>query len=330
MPKRQGGASTGPSSGSEAKSPASPHAPASNGECTPAVSAGGHLIRAILFLIIGFSLGVVACIGATHALEAEDLSALLLMAGARADKLGGKPLPAKADACPVCTSCPACEDEARAARACEQRAAALSSELEERLKELQAASASAEERSSELRTAEAAWAATREEMLRECNRSVAEAEAAAAASASPAQGSPPPPTSVSPAQAALAVLDLAPLQACDEGIVGGACPDLHRAMRTWDFGIKQLTAATEGTNTNIAGYLEQISADAEQFLSPAGMEVPADQAAEMYRIGAQNNRQVFEAVRAFLQSQPQTELSQLDASLPRPVRGLLCGDTCTD
>lgn len=295
-------------------------------------------------MIIGFALGIGACIGATHALEAEELSALLLMVGARADKLGGKPLPAGAATCPVCPSCPdkkcpecpildecqpcvcpECADEGRAARDCEQRAA----ELEERLKELQAAAASAEERSSELRTAEAAWAATREEMLRDCNRSVAEAEAAAAASACPAQGSPPPPTSVSPAQAALAVLDLAPLQACDEGIVGDACPNLHLAMRTWDFGIKQLAAAVEGTNTNIGGYLEQISADAEQFLSPAGMELPADQAAEMYRISAQNNRQVFEAVRNFLQGQPRKEPGQLlDASLPRPVRGLLCGETC--
>jgi len=139
----------------------------------------------------------------------------------------------------------------------------------------------------------------------------------------------PPATEVSPAQAALAVLDSEELRACDSGGGTEACPDLHNAMRTWNYGIQNLRVSLEGTPHNVGRYLEQISADAEAFIGMA----PSDQLTEFYPISAANNRQVFEAVRSFLTNPTDdgqaTQLpSALDVSVPRPARGLLCQGDC--
>mmetsp|Transcript_101684 Transcript_101684/g.303432 ORF Transcript_101684/g.303432 Transcript_101684/m.303432 type:complete len:270 (-) Transcript_101684:111-920(-) len=135
-------------------------------------------------------------------------------------------------------------------------------------------------------------------------------------------------TEVRPSQAALAVLDSPALLACEAGPGGEACPDLHDAMRTWNYGIQNLRVSLANTDHNVGRYLEQISTDADAFL---GLPV-SDQLPEFYSISAANNRQVFEAVRSFLYQveggQAPTLPSPMDASVPRPARGLLCRGDC--
>lgn len=136
-----------------------------------------------------------------------------------------------------------------------------------------------------------------------------------------AKGCSPPALTFSPSQAALAVLDSQRLRACDQG-AGAACPSLHDGMRTWLYGIENLKLVMEGAaDDQLGGHLEQIWADAVAFVntddSAQGLE-------SLYPIAVQNNRMVFEAVRGFLSEQDTTPVNHLDASLPRPVRGLLC------
>lgn len=132
-------------------------------------------------------------------------------------------------------------------------------------------------------------------------------------------------TVVLPAQAALAVLDLPALRACDGGTTGPLCPSLHNAMRTWRFGIENLKLAVDGSTSDVSQYIDQISLDADTFIAADG---PADQLEQMYTIAVTNNRQVFQVVRVLLEVGSQEPPSRLDVSVPRPVRGLLCRATC--
>jgi len=136
----------------------------------------------------------------------------------------------------------------------------------------------------------------------------------------------PPPTVVSSAQAALSVLELPVLDACDAGITSCRV-NLHDAMRTWSFGIEKLRGALADTPTtdNVAPILTQISEDASAFMH---MQPEDQQFESVYGIAAANNRQVFNALRGFLSSTPKVDVSPWDPSLPLPVRGMLCKGSC--
>lgn len=136
-----------------------------------------------------------------------------------------------------------------------------------------------------------------------------------------AKGCSPPPLTFSPSQAALAVLDSQKLRGCDQG-AGAACPSLHDGMRTWLYGIENLKLVMEGAaDDQLGGHLEQIWADAVAFVNT---DDGAQGLESLYPIAVQNNRMVFEALRGFLSEQDATPVNHLDASLPPPVRGLLC------
>lgn len=119
------------------------------------------------------------------------------------------------------------------------------------------------------------------------------------------------------------------LRECDGGVVSDACPDLMDAMRTWAYAINTLKKLLEGKEHNFANFIDQIATDADYFLS----STPPN-AAEMYGIAAGNNRQVLDAVRSWMlestdAGDDNTDISILDVSLPRPVRGLVCRGPCT-
>jgi len=144
----------------------------------------------------------------------------------------------------------------------------------------------------------------------------------------------PPPTKISARQAVLAVLDSDSLRSCDGG-KNAACPDLHDAMRTWEYAIESLESVLKGKEHNFANFVEQISNDAGYFLN-MGDEPPAGvNLGEMYGVAAANNRQVLDAIRSWLQTNDvgkddnEAQISKLDISVPRPARGLLCQGSCT-
>lgn len=136
----------------------------------------------------------------------------------------------------------------------------------------------------------------------------------------------PPPTEVTPMQAVNGVLASEALRACDTAVENEACADLGDAMQTWLYGIRQLGAlGVEGT---MAQHVDQITTDSERFPSLA----PGDpRRHEAYRVYADNNRQVLQAIVSQYAWQTNSEaspLSPLDLSVPRPARGLLCAGTC--
>jgi len=101
-------------------------------------------------------------------------------------------------------------------------------------------------------------------------------------------------------------------------------------MRTWRYGITQLQKAMEGSTTNAADYISQISGDTDAWLASPD-STPELQ--DMYSIAAGNNRQVFGVVRGVLEQekarQPVVDVDPTDVSLSPAVRGLLCvTDAC--
>eukprot|EP00747_Dinoflagellata_sp_TGD_P059313 gnl/TRDRNA2_/TRDRNA2_151511_c0_seq2.p1 gnl/TRDRNA2_/TRDRNA2_151511_c0~~gnl/TRDRNA2_/TRDRNA2_151511_c0_seq2.p1 ORF type:complete len:412 (+),score=73.11 gnl/TRDRNA2_/TRDRNA2_151511_c0_seq2:127-1362(+) len=126
-------------------------------------------------------------------------------------------------------------------------------------------------------------------------------------------------------QAALSVLDSAPLRACDAGAVGPSCPNLKDAMRTWQYAIQQAQTTLEGMSHNAGDLVDQIAADAESVLSA---DEKAADFGDVYSIAAANSRQVLEALRAWLSQDDRVDISPLDASVPRPARGLICLGSC--
>merc|ERR1711924_102660 len=137
----------------------------------------------------------------------------------------------------------------------------------------------------------------------------------------------PTPTDFSPRQAVLAVIDSADLQKCDGGIVSDACPNLQDAMRTWGYAINTLKMMLQGKEHNFVNFIDQISTDVDYFLSID------PNPGEMYSIAAANNRQVLGAMRSWMMESVDSggdnaDVSVLDVSVPRPVRGLLCRGSC--
>mmetsp|Transcript_15413 Transcript_15413/g.33935 ORF Transcript_15413/g.33935 Transcript_15413/m.33935 type:complete len:252 (-) Transcript_15413:78-833(-) len=127
------------------------------------------------------------------------------------------------------------------------------------------------------------------------------------------------PTPLPDAFAALTAAELPELQACDNG-KSEACPDIGRAIQTWRFAIEHLKRATDGQlDENTMQYVNQISSDTEAFA--------AQISEENFPVVAGNNRQVFLALRGWMDGQPKADVNVDDASLPNPLRGKLCGVT---
>jgi len=104
---------------------------------------------------------------------------------------------------------------------------------------------------------------------------------------------------------------------CDGG-KSDKCPDMARAITTWRFAIKHLKRATEGkVDPNTINFINQISDDTDAFA--------AQMSEDNLPVVAGNNRQVFLALASWMDSQPKPTLDANDASLPNPIRGMLCG-----
>jgi len=118
---------------------------------------------------------------------------------------------------------------------------------------------------------------------------------------------------------ALTAANLPEMLACDAG-KSDQCPDMARAVTTWRFAIKHLQKATEGAlDAGTSQYVSQIGSDTDAFA--------AQMSEENFPVVVGNNRQVFLALRGWMESQPQADVDPNDASLPNPMRGKLCGAT---
>lgn len=118
---------------------------------------------------------------------------------------------------------------------------------------------------------------------------------------------------------ALAAANTPDLLVCDAG-KSDACPDMGRAITTWKFAIKHLKLATEGAlDANTMQFVHQIGSDTDAFA--------AQMSQENFPVVVNNNRQVINALRGWLEDQPKVEIDVNDASLPNPLRGKLCGTT---
>mmetsp|Transcript_59882 Transcript_59882/g.129831 ORF Transcript_59882/g.129831 Transcript_59882/m.129831 type:complete len:369 (-) Transcript_59882:123-1229(-) len=107
------------------------------------------------------------------------------------------------------------------------------------------------------------------------------------------------------------------VEPCDGG-KNPACPDIAKAITTWKFAIKHLKRAAEGkVDGNTLEYINQILADTDAFA--------AQLSEENFPVITSNNRQVFQVLNGWLQSQPGATLDPNDASLPNPLRGRFCG-----
>mmetsp|Transcript_104209 Transcript_104209/g.323999 ORF Transcript_104209/g.323999 Transcript_104209/m.323999 type:complete len:251 (-) Transcript_104209:307-1059(-) len=127
------------------------------------------------------------------------------------------------------------------------------------------------------------------------------------------------PAPVPDAYAALLAVDVEELQACDGG-KSDACPDMAKAMATWKYAIGSLQRATEGQlDANTMQYVNQIASDTDAFA--------AQMSEDNFPVVVGNNRQVFNALRGWLEGQPKAELDPNDPSLPNPLKGRLCGPT---
>mmetsp|Transcript_7391 Transcript_7391/g.17475 ORF Transcript_7391/g.17475 Transcript_7391/m.17475 type:complete len:247 (+) Transcript_7391:46-786(+) len=127
------------------------------------------------------------------------------------------------------------------------------------------------------------------------------------------------PSEVPDAYAALVASDVEELRACDAG-KSEVCPDMAKAMNTWKFAISSLQRATEGQlDANTMQYVNQIASDTDAF--------SAQMSEENFPVVAGNNRQVFNALMGWLDSQPKPEINPNDPSLPNPLKGKLCGAT---
>jgi len=125
------------------------------------------------------------------------------------------------------------------------------------------------------------------------------------------------PPSPQPAQLAHMAANVPDLLVCDQG-KSDQCPDMMRAITTWKFAIAQLKKATEGQlDANTMQYVTQIATDTAAFSSQ-----PTE---ENFPVVVGNNRQIFMALRGWLEGQPQIEFDRNDPSLPNPARGMLCG-----
>jgi len=107
------------------------------------------------------------------------------------------------------------------------------------------------------------------------------------------------------------------LRACDAG-KNEACPDMARAITTWKFAIKHLKKAAEGkTDANTVQYVTQIASDTDAFAS--------QMSEENFPVIAGNNRQVFNVLQSWMDTQPAIPVDKNDGSLPNVMKGILCG-----
>merc|ERR1712232_898820 len=114
--------------------------------------------------------------------------------------------------------------------------------------------------------------------------------------------------------AALHAADL--LQVCDNGLAG-TCPSMARAIRTWRFAIDHLEKALDGqVDAETMTYVKDIAHMTSSFAEVMTLE--------NFHVVVRHNRQVFEAFRPWLNSQPKVEFDQGDMSLPGPMRGEFC------
>lgn len=114
-------------------------------------------------------------------------------------------------------------------------------------------------------------------------------------------------------------VNIEPMLACDAG-KSELCPDIARAMMTWKFAIAALKRATEGAlDAGTMSYVTQIAGDTEAFM--------AQMSEENFPVVVNNNRQVFQALRGWMEGQPKANTDSNDHSLPNPMRGQLCGAT---
>lgn len=146
-------------------------------------------------------------------------------------------------------------------------------------------------------------------------RTAEEGRAAAANMSSAIKGCAPPPTQWSQAAAVLAVLNSDAVKDAE---------DEEDAVRTWLFAYGQLQQVVGGFEHNYQEYLDAIEADMTSFLK----STPRTRQPDTYGIVVANNREVFGAFAKLLQDMGVPPSSLLDASVPRPVRGLLCAGTC--
>jgi len=103
---------------------------------------------------------------------------------------------------------------------------------------------------------------------------------------------------------------------CDGG-KSDACPDMARAITTWKFAIRALQKAAEGkVDANTFQYLTQIGSDTDAFAS--------QMSEENFPVIVGNNRQVFNALSGWVNSQPGIDVNPADLSLPNVLRGELC------
>eukprot|EP00933_Yihiella_yeosuensis_P085164 TRINITY_DN99982_c0_g1_i1.p1 TRINITY_DN99982_c0_g1~~TRINITY_DN99982_c0_g1_i1.p1 ORF type:complete len:250 (+),score=46.70 TRINITY_DN99982_c0_g1_i1:67-816(+) len=125
------------------------------------------------------------------------------------------------------------------------------------------------------------------------------------------------PPSLPDAWLAMQVVEMPALQACDAG-KSEACPDMARAMTTWRFAIAALLRAAVGAlDSDTMLYVKQISSDTDAFAT--------QMSEENFPVVIGNNRQVFIALKGWLDGQPKADVSPDDPSLPAPLRGELCG-----
>lgn len=125
------------------------------------------------------------------------------------------------------------------------------------------------------------------------------------------------PSTLPDAFVAATAANMPELTACDAG-KSDQCPDMARAITTWKFAIKHLKKATEGQlDAGTMQYINQISSDTDAFA--------AQMSEENFPVVVMNNRQVFQALAGWLDSQPKVDTNPDDASLPNPMRGKLCG-----
>jgi hypothetical protein len=140
----------------------------------------------------------------------------------------------------------------------------------------------------------------------------------------------PPQTKFSPGQAVIAVLDSEQLKTCDSAVVSDSCPNLGDAARTWLYALETLKKIVAGVQIDptTAGHLEQVSGDTKYLVDQAD----ESQLQQMYETMALNNRMVVGAFRqiALDASGPDVvgTISRFDISLPSPVRGLICQNSC--
>jgi len=107
------------------------------------------------------------------------------------------------------------------------------------------------------------------------------------------------------------------LRRCDAGL-SDACPDMARAVNTWQYAIRNLKkAAAPKLDAGTMQYITQIEADTNAFA--------AQMSDQNFPLIMSNNRQVFNALQSWMDNQPKVDVDVMDSSLPLPVRGSFCG-----